>query len=213
MNKELQDYVWACLPKEFKEEVKKIWEHENKELVPIDALTALNGLFGRHNLTSDAEGEEMLTVSRKRVQELYNKFNHSFDNVVSDNLIGHYRAKIGLLRVLFGSKCLPDEDPKPIEPKEATSPNDNNSDIDIAGLVARGYVPDPAQHFDHILKAGLSKERRLNIAAQMMQGLICAPPIPGVDPNPPAEHLACTAFILADALIAQSELTDKQKEK
>lgn len=203
MNKELQDYVWACLPKEFKEEVKKIWEHENKELVPIDAVTALNGLFGRHNLTSDAEGEEMLTVEKSKVMKLYNKFQKD------GTFTCLYAA--GILDTLFGSKGLPDEDPKPIEPKEATSPNVNNSDIDIAGLVAKGYVPDPAQHFDHILKAGFSKERRLNIAAQMMQGLICAPPIPGVDPNPPAEHLAWTAFILADALIAQSELTDKQK--
>lgn len=46
---------------------------------------------------------------------------------------------------------------------------------------------------------------RLTIAAQMMQALVCAPLIPGVDPNPPAECLAQTAFRLADALIAEAE--------
>ena len=46
---------------------------------------------------------------------------------------------------------------------------------------------------------------RLTIAAQMMQGLICAPLVPGIDPNPPAEYLAQAAFRLADALIAEAE--------
>lgn len=60
-----------------------------------------------------------------------------------------------------------------------------------------------AEQFDNILKDSFSKERRLTIAARMMQGLICAPLVPGVDPNPPAEQLAQTAFRLADALIAE----------
>jgi hypothetical protein len=59
------------------------------------------------------------------------------------------------------------------------------------------------RHFDNILKDGFRNERRLNIAAQMMQALVCAPLIPGVDPNPPAEYLAQTALRLADALIAE----------
>ena len=352
MTQELQDYVWACLPKEFKEGVKKMYCTPGHR---AEVYTLLQNLFGAGNLTSDAEGEELLTVSRKQVQELYSKFQHSFDNVVSDNLIGHYTAKMGVLKALFGSKCLPDNidssepnvdsshgsveslEPKPAGPKyhpgqkvryngyvyeveglvgknryalkglnfdldedmiepynepekestkkkpieskvsvylatkkedeefrmllhengftwntstplinltcwnslfegnkihyvhpdktvtycgektsntltfsefkkqyfeEETSPNVNNSDIDIAELVAKGYVVDPAKQFDAILKDGFSKERRLNIAAQMMQGLICAPLVPGIDPNPPAEQLAQTAFRLADALLA-----------
>lgn len=89
--------------------------------------------------------------------------------------------------------------------EEETSSNVNNSDIDIAELVAKGYVVDPAKQFDAILKDGFSKERRLTIAAQMMQGLICAPLVPGITPNPPAEYLAQKAFRLADALIAEAE--------
>ena len=101
---------------------------------------------------------------------------------------------------LIGREC--DFEPY-TESAEEASPNVNSSDIDIDELVAKGCVPDPAKQFDNILKDSFAKERRLNIAAQMMQGLICAPLIPGVDPNPPAENLAQTAFRLADALIAE----------
>ena len=213
----------------------------------------------------DAEGEVMLTVSRKRVQEVYAK------NIAASNSDGHnsydygyYDGVINILFTLFGSKCLPDNvdsldsnvdslEPKPAVPKlrrgsfayhdnvkvritkikangdviaytkdgyrligrecdfepytesaEEASPNVNSSDIDIDELVAKGCVPDPAKQFDNILKDSFSKERRLTIAAQMMQGLICAPLVPGVDPNPPAEYLAQTAFRLADALIAEA---------
>lgn len=103
---------------------------------------------------------------------------------------------------LIGREC--DFEPY-TESAEEASPNVNISDIDIDELVAKGCVPDPAKQFDNILKDSFSKERRLTIAAQMMQGLICAPLIPGIDPNPPAEYLAQTAFRLADALIAEAE--------
>lgn len=69
----------------------------------------------------------------------------------------------------------------------------------------RNFSQDCDKQFDNILKDSFAKERRLNIAAQMMQGLICAPLIPGVDPNPSAEYLAQAAFRLADALIAEAE--------
>nr|DAF09563.1 MAG TPA: hypothetical protein [Caudoviricetes sp.] len=106
---------------------------------------------------------------------------------------------------LIGREC--DFEPY-TESAEEASPNVNISDIDIDELVAKGCVPDPAKQFDNILKDSFSKERRLTIAAQMMQGLICAPLIPGVDPNPPAEYLAQTAFRLADALMAEAEKGD-----
>lgn len=77
----------------------------------------------------DAEGEVMLTVSRKRVQEVYAK------NIAASNSDGHnsydygyYDGVISILFTLFGSKCLPDDvdsldsnvdslEPKPAEPK------------------------------------------------------------------------------------------------
>lgn len=274
MTKELQDLAWSVLPKEFKEEVKRvanIFSRRTSGMLGGErtlADTFLNefiNLFGHHNLTSDAEGEEMLTVSAITVREMY-AANERIKTDASDNELGLTSDHINhVLRCLFGSKCLPDNvdslesnvdslEPKPAEPKlrrgsfayhdnvkvritkikangdviaytkdgyrligrecdfepytesaEEASPNVNSSDIDIDELVAKGCVPDPAKQFDNILKDSLSKERRLTIAAQMMQGLICAPLIPGVDPNPPAEYLAQAAFRLADALIAEAE--------
>lgn len=264
MMKELQDIAWNCLPKEFKEEVKAMYNKPFLNDLDFGYKSALLNLFG-HNLTSDAEGEEMLTVPRKKVQEFYVKCKEVTKNPYSYPDYSHESAlsRMALLDILFGPKCLPDNvdsldsnidssEPKPAEPKfnlgdkvryrcdgkihevkaktgkyhyalsglghdahekylepytesaEEASPNVNSSDIDIDELVAKGCVPDPAKQFDNILKDSFSKERRLTIAAQMMQGLICAPLVPGVDPNPPAEYLAQTAFRLADALIAEA---------
>lgn len=65
MKTELQNKVWDCLPKEFKEEVKSLYNRNVAEN-DISAYATIETLFGLHNLISDAEGEdEMLTVSRK----------------------------------------------------------------------------------------------------------------------------------------------------
>lgn len=264
MMKELQDIAWNCLPKEFKEEVKKvarIYSGRTSALFGAERhlankfLDEFIGLFGLHNLTSDAEGEEMLTVSRKRVQEVYAK------NIAASNSDGHnsydygyYDGVINILSTLFGSKCLPDEEPKPAEPKfkvgdyvrykggvhkVVATAKDNRCYLNkILGCIDESDLEpytEPEKNiaenhnlsqscdkeFINILKNSFSKERRLAIAAQMMQGLICAPLVPGVDPNPPAEYLAQAAVRLADALIAEaekedcysSELTDKLNGK
>ena len=95
MNKKLQDYVWSILPKEFKEEVKKEYYHDDSN--PFE-LAQLEAIFGIHNLISDAEGEEMLIISRKEVQEQYQMYKN----------MGMIKRLDALMR-LFGSKCLPDE--------------------------------------------------------------------------------------------------------
>ncbi len=95
MDKSLQDLAWSVLPKEFKEEVKS---YLGPRVYGMTGSDILKKLFGIYNLTSDAEGEEMLTVSRKRVQNLYNYHKSR----------GHYLARESLIK-LFGSKCLPDE--------------------------------------------------------------------------------------------------------
>lgn len=104
MTKELQDHVWKhCLPKEFKEAVKSLYTEFYNEKPHSDCsygyLGLLIKLFGTHNLTFDAEGEddEMLYVSRKKVHEVYNKY---------AQYVGY---KLQPLLELFGSKCLPDD--------------------------------------------------------------------------------------------------------
>lgn len=104
MTTELQNKAWSVLPKEFKEEVKKEYydcKHCNADACAIELET----VFGEHNLTSDAEGEEMLTVPRKKVLYMYG-FNE--DILICDPT--HNGAKLlkAKLQELFGSKCLPD---------------------------------------------------------------------------------------------------------
>lgn len=118
MKKELIDKAWACLPREFREEVKRLYREFTFTREGYYAE-----LFGKHNLTSDAEGEEMLTVSRKRVQEFYAKCKEVTKNPYSYPDYSHESAlsRMALLDILFGSKCLPDDgdelspEPKPAE--------------------------------------------------------------------------------------------------
>lgn len=112
MDKTTQDLAWSVLPKEFKKEVKEIYDSGIKMMdirpsasqIYANKLSTLEGIFGIHNLTSDTEGEEMLTVSRKRVQDAYLNCDRYF-------------CYEGMLEHLFGSKCRPDEgtDCTPVE--------------------------------------------------------------------------------------------------
>ena len=81
---------------------------------------------GRHNLTSDAEGEEILTCEKSKAMQLYSNF---LDLVESERMSEHYSEWCDLEREYialfgenafadyFGVKCLPDEELKPAEPK------------------------------------------------------------------------------------------------
>ena len=100
MTTELQNKVWSILPKEFKEEVKEIYSNAiTYHPCGYNHKTdLLKHLFGHHNLTSNAEEEEMLIISRKEVQEQYQMYRN----------MGMIKRLDALMR-LFGSKCLPDE--------------------------------------------------------------------------------------------------------
>lgn len=109
MTKELQDLAWSVLPKEFKEEVKETYREYTEKIATksgpeyrivgyIAAQTELELLFGEHNLTSDADGEEMLMCEKSKVVKLYNKFQKD------GTFVSLYAA--GVLDTLFGSECL-----------------------------------------------------------------------------------------------------------
>lgn len=72
----------------------------------------LETLFGHHNLTSDAEGEEeLLAIPRSVIQDVYRRAKRDRDKEnVSPSDKDCYDSNIKLLKGLFGSKCLPDEE-------------------------------------------------------------------------------------------------------
>lgn len=107
MDKELQNSAWSVLPKEFKEEVKREYYHDDSN--PFE-LAQLEAIFGIHNLISDTEEEgELLTVSRSKVQRIFAGQTEIQKNTPCKTIL-HYEAaaKTELLYTLFDSKCLPD---------------------------------------------------------------------------------------------------------
>lgn len=178
MTKELQNLVWSILPKEFKEEVKK----EYQKGYVCETLAMLITLFGHHNLTSDAEEEELLTVSRKRVQNLYNYHKSR----------GHHLAGDSLIK-LFGPKCLPDnvdtlaDNVDSLEQKPADLNTDRPTCTDVCSSQIDG--------------------RRLRIAAQMIKAMMGSPEIvdriSSADPDSLLSGILHDALYITDALIAE----------
>ena len=130
MNKELRDLAWSLLPKGFKEEVKVAYKRLTSTKYLQDSFgrgmkAQLETLFGHHNLTSDAEGEEeLLAIPRSVIQDVYRRAKRDRDKEnVSPSDKDCYDSNIKLLKGLFGSNCLPDDgdnlspEPKPAEPK------------------------------------------------------------------------------------------------
>ena len=104
MDKTLQDLAWSMLPKEFKEEVKK----EYRKGYVCETLTMLITLFGHHNLTSDEEGEEILTVPRKDIVGLFQEVQKTISQCKGTALAVQSVGVKNVLWSFFGSKCLPD---------------------------------------------------------------------------------------------------------
>lgn len=111
---ELQNKVWLVLPKEFKEEVKKLY---SRFLFTREGY--YDELFGKHNLTSDAEGEEMLTVPRKDIVELYQEVKKTISQCKGTEWAIQSIGIKNVLWSLFGSKCLPNEE----QPKQKDCDN------------------------------------------------------------------------------------------
>ena len=96
-------------------------EIADKAINPIEEY-----LFGRHNLTSDEEGEEMLICEKSKVQRAYNTSREIVKAENPDSLMYSMHTQIMcVLESIFGTKCLPDAnednfvsiEPKPAEPK------------------------------------------------------------------------------------------------
>lgn len=108
-NKQTQDRAWVALPTAIREQAKYFYQHTE---CGSYSESLLEDLFGEHNLTSDAEPEEMVICTRKDVLDFYQEAltlieRGNRNNYLNDKLIGIGQKNI--LYTLFGFKCLPDE--------------------------------------------------------------------------------------------------------
>lgn len=206
MTKELQDYAWSILPKEFKEEVKRLYRIADSDVDQMIAMIMLENVFGRHNLTSDAEGEELLTCEKYKVEEALN-YCDELDSISGSHNMLNWGKQI--IAYLFGSKCLLDEDahednfvsigPKPAEPKNE-------------GTRQKQCVPKNAESgthsFNHILKDGFRNKRRLNMALQIVASMIGSDDWTtwrGCSNKETWHNMAKSSLEIADALIAECD--------
>ena len=119
MNFELQNLTWACLPKEAR---KEIYDHyiglnaaldcflkkeslSNKECDRVEVIREKKAIyemyFGKHNLTSNIEPEEMLHAKRSDVQRWFAGLSELY-HICDKELM--------CIKDLFGDKCRSDED-------------------------------------------------------------------------------------------------------
>ena len=190
----LQDKVWSTLPKEFKEEVKEIYLNavEHHPCGYNHKTDLLKYLFGRHNLTSKAEGEEMLICEKSKVQRAYNTSREIVKAENPDSLMYSIHTQIMcVLESIFGSKCLPDEEPLSQKTSEKC---DTENHISTNCDKASEPKKEADEHFDNILKGSFNEHNRLHIAAMIMSGLLV------LDKE---EYPVRRALDLADALIAK----------
>ena len=99
MNKKLQDLVWSVLPKEFKKEVKykynKTKTKKIKKECDLGFLNAHEGMFGAHNLISDAEGDAKDRAKEPKPAEP--KEDKHFDSILKDGFRDHNRLHIAAM--------------------------------------------------------------------------------------------------------------------
>lgn len=202
MDIELIDKAWACLPREFKEEVKRLYRIAESDVDQMIAMIMLENVFGLHNLTSDAVGEEILTCEKYKVEEALN-YCDELDSISGSHNMRNWGEQ--MIAYLFSSKCLPDAnednfvsiEPKPAEPKNE-------------GTRQEQCVPKNAESgthsFSHTLKDGFHDHNRLHIAAQIVASMV------GSDDwttwrggtNKEIWHnMAKSSLEIADALIAE----------
>ena len=101
-----QDIAWASLPSYSRELARNMYKTSHDGNVKF----LLENLYGKHNLTSDTEPEEILFYPRKDVQEFYAEICKTIDRSQDTNVRICSQGKIIALKSLFGDKCLPDKE-------------------------------------------------------------------------------------------------------
>lgn len=199
MTIELQNKVWSILPKEFKEEVKRMHRIAYSDVDQMIVMITLENVFGHQNLTSDAEGEETLICEKSKVQRAYNTSREIVKAENPDSLMYSMHTQIMcVLESIFGSECLPDGEPLSQKTSEKC---DTENHISTNCDKASEPKKEADEHFDNILKGSFNEHNRLHIAAMIMSGLLV------LDKE---EYPVRRALDLADALIAKCKEADSK---
>lgn len=210
MRKDLQGLAWSLLPKEFKEEVKTAYKRLTSTKYLEDSFSRgmkaqLETLFGHHNLTSDAEGEEMLMVEKSKVQY---RMQYAKDFVVDNP--DYYNGYAQAIYDLFGPRCLPDDakdDAKDTKPSNVDTLVDN---VDSLLQKTTDLNADRSTCTD--VCSSKIDGRRLRIAAQMIKAIMGSPEIveriSSADPDSLLSGILHDAMYITDALIAECMTTD-----
>lgn len=167
----------------------------------------------------DAEGEEMLSCNKGVVQSLY------LETLKYAPNLERWKGIKWTLTRLFGSKCLPDNidstepnvdsldgnveslDSKPAEPRETFTDKRKSQSRNLSQETANCD-----KVVDNILKGSFLKERRLNIATMVMQGIVANQDITRYLSDLGHENaVAAQAILYADALIDECESLKNMK--
>lgn len=168
----------------------------------------------------DAEGVSMLTVSRKKAQEMFTEARESIPTCEHDR--GFKNAELTILRNLFGSKCLPDKgtdcppvevgvaenttitQPQPSEPSDTCTETCKETCKDNCTSPDHFVVKD--EMVDNNINDGFSEHNRLHIASMAMAGLLANPTVNDYTALQDAAHID---FIVEDAVTYADALIDK----
>lgn len=106
MTKELQNKVWASLPVEARAYIKEEYEGFSNADCQQTAIF-MEDVFGLHNLTSDTEPEEILSINKEKFYNFYKllEYSHNHDSLLYDNIYWKF------------IECLPDRKPIKFQPK------------------------------------------------------------------------------------------------
>lgn len=221
MTKELKDLAWACLPREFKEKVKKEYarcvkiEADDNPNLPayavksaISRMALLEKLFGEHNLTSDAEGEEMLCCENYEPKPDEPKFKEGDRAIYCIPEKQRIKARVVNVRQRSGSTLFNTLFNYDIRLDDGRTANwvdeqwllpDNDDQV-------RAVTKKASERFDKILAKDLRKEKRLRIATQLMAAMMSNPVMFNKESiTVEYEDIVHGSLEYADALIAAAE--------
>lgn len=206
MTTELQNKAWSVLPKEFKEEVKEEYfacKHCSAEASAME----LEIIFGEHNLTSDAEGEEMLCCEDYEPKPAEPKFKEGDRAIYCIPEKQRIKARVVNVRQRSGSTLFNTLFNYDIRLDDGRTANwvdeqwllpDNDDQV-------RAVTKKASERFDKILAKDLRKEKRLRIATQLMAAMMSNPVLFNKSITVEYEDIVHGSLEYADALIAAAE--------